>query len=122
MFRERRCPHLVQRGQTTQQRQGSWGINRLEQREQIWRFEVQGAQVAIGQPAALRTGCGSGIVVDGDAIAAVPHVTSTGESAEYIAVEGCRRGDVVPMKAGGVELARNIGKKPFYEILVELKK
>ena len=62
------------------------------------------------------------IVVDGDAIAAVPHVTSTGESAEYIAVEGCQRGDVVPMKAGGIELARNIGKKPFYEILVELKK
>ena len=61
------------------------------------------------------------IVVDGDGIAAVPHVTSTGDSAEYIAVEDCKRGDVVPMKAGGVELARNIGTKPFYEILVELK-
>jgi hypothetical protein len=62
------------------------------------------------------------ITVDGDAIAAAPHVLSTGDSAEYIAVEGLSRGDVFPMKKGGIELARNIGTKPFYEILVELKK
>jgi quercetin dioxygenase-like cupin family protein len=61
------------------------------------------------------------IAIDGDAIAAAPHVLSTGDSAEYIAVEGIKRGDIFPMKKGGVELARNIGKKPFYEILVELK-
>jgi quercetin dioxygenase-like cupin family protein len=61
------------------------------------------------------------IIVDGDGIAAAPHVLSTGSSAEYIAVEGVKRGDVVPMEKGGVELARNIGTKPFYEILVELK-
>jgi beta-alanine degradation protein BauB len=61
------------------------------------------------------------ITVDGDAIAAAPHVLSTGDSAEYIAVENLSRGDVFPMKKGGVELARNIGTKPFYEILVELK-
>src|SRR5258708_37942819 len=57
------------------------------------------------------------IVIDGDAIAAAPHVLSTGSSAEYIAVEGVKRGDVVPMEKGGIELARNIGTKPFYEIL-----
>ena len=61
------------------------------------------------------------IMVDGDGIAAAPHVTSTGPSAEYIAVDHVNRGDVVPMEKGGVELARNIGTKPFYEILVELK-
>ena len=62
------------------------------------------------------------IMVDGDGIAAAPHVTSTGPSANYIAVTDIRRGDVVPMEKGGVELARNIGTKPFYEILVELKR
>jgi hypothetical protein len=62
------------------------------------------------------------IMVDGNGIAAVPHVLSTGESAEYIAVEGMNRGDVFPMKKGGIELARNIGTNHFYEILVELKK
>ena len=61
------------------------------------------------------------IIVDGDGIAAAPHVVSTGPSAEYIAVENIKRGDIVPMEKGGVELARNIGTKPFYEILVELK-
>jgi hypothetical protein len=62
------------------------------------------------------------IMVDGNGIAAAPHVLSTGESAEYIAVEGMSRGDVYPMAKGGIELARNIGTEPFYEILVELKK
>jgi hypothetical protein len=61
------------------------------------------------------------IAIEGDGIAAVPHVTSTGSSAEYIAVNDVKRGDVVAMEKGGVELARNIGTKPFYEILVELK-
>ena len=62
------------------------------------------------------------IMVDGNGIAAAPHVLSTGESAEYSAVEGMKRGDVYPMEKGGIELARNIGTEPFYEILVELKK
>jgi predicted metal-dependent enzyme (double-stranded beta helix superfamily) len=61
------------------------------------------------------------IIIDGDGIAAAPHVLSTGASAEYIGVENIKRGDIVPMEKGGVELARNIGTKPFYEILVELK-
>ena len=60
-------------------------------------------------------------MIDGDGIAAAPHVTSTGPSAEYIAVNDIKRGDVVAMEKGGTELARNIGTKPFYEILVELK-
>jgi hypothetical protein len=62
------------------------------------------------------------ITIDGDAIAAAPHVLSTGPSAEYIPVHGIKRGDVFPMEKGGIELAGKIGKKAFYEILVELKK
>ena len=62
------------------------------------------------------------IAIDGDGIAAVPHITSTGSSTEYIAVTDVKRGSVFPMEKGGTELARNIGTKPFYEILVELKK
>lgn len=60
------------------------------------------------------------VVVEGDRVAGVPHVRSTGRAAEYI------EADVSPgrwfrQKRGGIEIARNIGKTPFREILIELK-
>jgi len=60
------------------------------------------------------------IILEGDRIAGVPHVTATGPSAEYIdaAVEP---GLIFPMKKGGTELARNIGSKFYREFIVELK-
>ena len=61
------------------------------------------------------------VMVEGDGIAGVPHVQSTGPSAEYIAVTDISPGDVYPMKRGGVELARNIGTRFYREIIVELK-
>ena len=60
------------------------------------------------------------VQIDGDRIAGVPEPDSQGEYNEYI------EADVVPGNAiyitkGGIELARNTGKKPYYEILIELK-
>lgn len=60
------------------------------------------------------------VVIEGDRIAGVPHVRSTGASASYI------EADVAPgawfrLDKGGIELARNIGRKPYREILIELK-
>lgn len=60
------------------------------------------------------------IILEGDRIAGVPHVDSTGASAEYIDAR-VEPGMIVPMKKGGTELARNIGTKFYREIIVELK-
>ena len=60
------------------------------------------------------------VQIDGDRIAGVPEPDSKGQYNTYI------EADVVPGNAiyigrGGIETARNTGKKPYYEILIELK-
>jgi beta-alanine degradation protein BauB len=60
------------------------------------------------------------VVIEGDRIAGVPHVESTGFSAEYIEAE-VQPGSWYRMPRGGVELARNVGSKPYRELLIELK-
>lgn len=60
------------------------------------------------------------VVVSGDRIAAVPEPDSQGKRHEYF------EADVVPgtvayVERGGVETARNVGRQPYYEIIVELK-
>lgn len=60
------------------------------------------------------------VVIDGDRIAGVPHVKSTGASAEYIDAP-VEPGSWYRMEKGGIELARNIGTKTYREILIELK-
>ena len=60
------------------------------------------------------------VQIEGDRIAGVPEPDSAGEYNEYI------EGDVIPgqaiyVKKGGIEIARNVGTKPYYEILIELK-
>lgn len=60
------------------------------------------------------------VVLEGDRIAGVPHVESTGDSASYIEAE-VEPGSVYPVMKGGVELARNIGSKYYRELLIELK-
>jgi beta-alanine degradation protein BauB len=61
------------------------------------------------------------VIIDGDRIAGVPHVDSTGASAQYIAAD-VAPGSWFKLEKGGIELARNIGSKPYREILIELKK
>jgi hypothetical protein len=60
------------------------------------------------------------VQIDGDRIAGVPEPDSKGEYNEYIEAEVVP-GNFVYIGRGGVEIARNVGKKPYHEILIELK-
>ena len=60
------------------------------------------------------------VVIEGDRIAGVPHIRSTGASAQYIEAE-VQPGSWFVLPKGGVELARNTGNKHYREILIELK-
>lgn len=60
------------------------------------------------------------VQISGDRMAVVPDPASKSVYNEYL------EADVVPgqhffIERGGVEVARNIGKQPFHEILIELK-
>jgi len=60
------------------------------------------------------------IIVEGDRIAAVPHVSATGPSASYIEAQ-IEPGSYVVMKKGGTEAAVNVGSTRYFEYLIELK-
>ena len=60
------------------------------------------------------------VQIDGDRMAVVPHETTKSPYNEYL------EADVVPgqyfyIPRGGVEVARNVGRKAYYELLIELK-
>jgi len=60
------------------------------------------------------------VQIGGDRMAVVPHPTTKSPYSEYL------EADVVPgqyfyIPRGGVEVARNVGKQPYYELLIELK-
>ena len=60
------------------------------------------------------------VQVEGDRMAVVPEKTAGGEYTEYM------EADVIPgqhfwIPRGGVERARNVGKKAYHEVLIELK-
>ena len=60
------------------------------------------------------------VQISGDRMAVVPDPKSKSVYNEYL------EADVVPgqhfyIERGGIEVARNIGKQPFHEILIELK-
>jgi hypothetical protein len=60
------------------------------------------------------------IQIEGDRMAGVPEADSKGPYPDY--VEGdIAPGNVLYSTRGGVETARNVGRTPFYEIIVELK-
>ncbi|HXW35264.1 MAG TPA: hypothetical protein VEJ87_11855, partial [Acidimicrobiales bacterium] len=60
------------------------------------------------------------IQISGDRIAVVPEPDTKGPYREELAAEVIP-GAVVPVTRGGVERARNVGEKPYLEIIVELK-
>jgi hypothetical protein len=60
------------------------------------------------------------VQIGGDRIAVEPEPDSEGEYREYFAADVVP-GVVVPMRRGGVETAVNVGERPYYEIIVELK-
>jgi beta-alanine degradation protein BauB len=60
------------------------------------------------------------VQIDGDRIAGVPEPDSQGQYNEYIEAD-VAPGNAIYIGRGGVETARNVGKRPYYEILIELK-
>lgn len=60
------------------------------------------------------------IQVEGDRIAVDPEPDSQGPYPEYFEGE-VLPGFVLPVERGGVETARNVGDRPYLEIIVELK-
>ena len=60
------------------------------------------------------------VQIDGDRIAGVPEPDSEGEYNEYIEADVVP-GNFVYVGRGGIETARNVGNKQYYEILIELK-
>jgi hypothetical protein len=60
------------------------------------------------------------IQVAGDRIAVVPEVDTEGPYRDYLEADVVP-GMVVHVPRGGVETARNVGEKPYLEVIVELK-
>jgi len=60
------------------------------------------------------------IQVAGDRIAVVPETDSSGPFRDYLEADVIP-GAVVHVAPGGVESARNVGREPYVEIVVELK-
>jgi len=60
------------------------------------------------------------VQIEGDRMAVLPEPDTEGPYAEYL------EADVVPgqhfyIEKGGIETAKNVGKRPYHEILIELK-
>ncbi len=60
------------------------------------------------------------VVLEGDKIAGVPQQDSAGLYNQYVEVD-VNPGDYFWIEKGGIETARNIGKKRYREIAIELK-
>jgi predicted metal-dependent enzyme (double-stranded beta helix superfamily) len=60
------------------------------------------------------------VVIDGDRIAGVPEPDSAGLYNEYLEAD-VQPGDYFYIEKGGIETARNIGKRRYREIAIELK-
>jgi predicted metal-dependent enzyme (double-stranded beta helix superfamily) len=60
------------------------------------------------------------VLLEGDRIAGVPEPDSAGPYNEYIEAE-VEPGNYYYIEKGGIETARNIGKKRYREIAIELK-
>jgi len=60
------------------------------------------------------------IQLDGDRMAVHPEPDTTGPYAEYLEAD-VFPGNTIYVPRGGVEVAHNIGKRTYHEIIVELK-
>jgi predicted metal-dependent enzyme (double-stranded beta helix superfamily) len=60
------------------------------------------------------------VVLEGDRIAGVPEPDSAGVYYEFMEVD-VTPGQYFYIEKGGIEIARNIGKKRYYELAIELK-
>lgn len=60
------------------------------------------------------------VQVAGDRIAVVPQPGTEGPFGDYLEADVVP-GAVVPVRRGGLEAARNVGRQPYLEVIVELK-
>jgi len=60
------------------------------------------------------------IQISGDRVAVEPAPTTRGEYTEYLEAD-VFPGNAIYVERGGIEKAVNVGKQPYYEIIVELK-
>ncbi len=61
------------------------------------------------------------VILDGDKIAAIPEPDSGGNHTEYFEADVVTP-MVVEMQKGGIETAKNVGEKRYYELLIEILK
>jgi beta-alanine degradation protein BauB len=60
------------------------------------------------------------VLLEGDKIAAEPEPDTQGAFTEYLEADVVP-GSVVYINRGGIETAKNVGKEPYREIIIELK-
>jgi mannose-6-phosphate isomerase-like protein (cupin superfamily) len=60
------------------------------------------------------------VLVSGDRIAVEPEPDTGGPYKEHIEAD-VKPGAAVFVRRGGVETARNVGRQPYHEVIVELK-
>ena len=60
------------------------------------------------------------VQIAGDRIAAVPEPDTQGPYTDYLEAD-LVPGAAVYITRGGIEIARNVGKEPYHEIIIELK-
>jgi predicted metal-dependent enzyme (double-stranded beta helix superfamily) len=60
------------------------------------------------------------VQIAGDKMAVVPHPDSKSRYGEYLEAE-VFPGQIFVIERGGIEIARNVGREPYKEILIELK-
>lgn len=60
------------------------------------------------------------IQVSGDRVAVIPEPDSQGPYRDYLEADVVP-GAVVQVPRGGIETARNVGRQPYLEVVVELK-
>jgi hypothetical protein len=60
------------------------------------------------------------IQISGDRIAVAPEPDTQGPYRDYMEAD-VLPGAVVAVSRGGVEVARNVGEKPYLEVIIELK-
>jgi predicted metal-dependent enzyme (double-stranded beta helix superfamily) len=61
------------------------------------------------------------VILDGDRIAAIPEPDTGGTHKEYFEAE-VNAPMIVQLAKGGIETAKNVGQKRYYELLIELLK
>jgi hypothetical protein len=60
------------------------------------------------------------VQIEGDRMAVVPEPDSGGAFREYLEADAFP-GNTIFIERGGIEKARNVGRRPYREILIELK-